>query len=204
MGRKAKISYEEKIKASEDYINGMVSAKQIAERLNLGKWGEKRIRLWAKKYREYGPESLAPKLKKEDMADVAVHHVGDLFCFHYVLSEFELPEKMKKIDPELSLSDEFYHRYIRINDSKEKDKEKLTAELEEIVLDYRYSGIREFEDLSLTLLKWKTEILNSFCEIEGRNSLIKKILKLANGYSNFKRFRNRIMYSLNKLARHLF
>ncbi|HAE16046.1 MAG TPA: hypothetical protein DCG51_05790 [Erysipelotrichaceae bacterium] len=29
--------------------------------------------------------------------------------------------------------------------------------------------------------------------IEGRNSLIKKVLKLANGYSNFNRFRNRII-----------
>ncbi|MBR2067481.1 MAG: transposase [Solobacterium sp.] len=40
--------------------------------------------------------------------------------------------------------------------------------------------------------------------IEGRNSLIKKILRLANGYTNFQRFRNRIMYSLNKLATHSF
>ena len=134
--------------------------------------------------------------------------------FHYVLSEFELLEKMKKIDPELSLSYEFYHRYIRFNGRKEKDREKLAAELDDIILDYRCSGIREFEELSLTLREWRAEILNSFSEIEGRrvsngpiegrNSLIRKILKLANGYSNFDRFRNRILYSLNKLARHSF
>ncbi|MBQ0036484.1 MAG: transposase, partial [Firmicutes bacterium] len=40
--------------------------------------------------------------------------------------------------------------------------------------------------------------------IEGRNSLIKKILKIANGYSNFKRFRNRVIYCLNTLAKHNF
>ena len=34
--------------------------------------------------------------------------------------------------------------------------------------------------------------------IEGANSRIKTILKSANGYTNFNRLRNRIMYSLNK------
>ena len=34
--------------------------------------------------------------------------------------------------------------------------------------------------------------------IEGKNKFIKIILKLANGYSNFSRFRNRAMYVLNK------
>ena len=32
----------------------------------------------------------------------------------------------------------------------------------------------------------------------------KEILKLANGYSNFYRFRNRIMYSLNRYSDHSF
>ncbi|MBQ3418600.1 MAG: transposase [Erysipelotrichaceae bacterium] len=34
-------------------------------------------------------------------------------------------------------------------------------------------------------------------KIEGKNSYIKKMLKLANGYSNFERFRNRAMYCEN-------
>ena len=38
--------------------------------------------------------------------------------------------------------------------------------------------------------------------MEKRNDLIKKILKIANGYTNFKRFRNRAMYCLNTLADH--
>ena len=50
----------------------------------------------------------------------------------------------------------------------------------------------------MTLEEWRNEIVNSFSyvngkrvsngPIEGRNSLIKKIIKLANGFSNFKRF----------------
>lgn len=63
-----------------------------------------------------------------------------------------------------------------------------------------------------TLDNWKQYIANSFIpytksngeivrlsngKIEGKNSYIKKMLKLANGYSNFDRFRNRAMYCEN-------
>ncbi len=34
--------------------------------------------------------------------------------------------------------------------------------------------------------------------------MIKKILKIANGYGNFKRFRNRVMYTLNKRSMHTY
>ena len=63
MGKKAKISYEDKIKACEDYIDGTASARELAERLNLGKGGKRRILEWVRKYHECGPESLMPKLK---------------------------------------------------------------------------------------------------------------------------------------------
>lgn len=63
MGRKPKVSYEDKIKACQDYISGKASAKQIAEELNLGKRGYNTIYDWTNKYRNSGPESLMPKLK---------------------------------------------------------------------------------------------------------------------------------------------
>ena len=34
--------------------------------------------------------------------------------------------------------------------------------------------------------------------VEGRNKYIKIIIRLANGFSNFDRFRNRALYVLNK------
>ena len=61
-------------------------------------------------------------------------------------------------------------------------------------------------------MNWREEIANSFLpyptrdgsvirlsngKIEGKNSYIKKMIRLANGYSNFERFRNRVMYSEN-------
>ena len=63
MGRKPKVSYEDKIKACEDYLNGTASAREIAERLRLSTNGFKRIREWANTYRECGPQALLPKLK---------------------------------------------------------------------------------------------------------------------------------------------
>ena len=60
MGRKSKISYEEKIKECEDYIKGKGTASEIAEAIGVS---YKELRTWANKYRTNGPESLIPKLK---------------------------------------------------------------------------------------------------------------------------------------------
>jgi hypothetical protein len=66
--------------------------------------------------------------------------------------------------------------------------------------------------IASTLDNWKQEIANSFIpcrrndgkiirlsngKIEGKNSYIKKMITLTNGYSNFERFRNRAMYCEN-------
>lgn len=40
MGRKSKYTAEQKIKASQDYLNGTKSAIQIAIQLNMGKNGQ--------------------------------------------------------------------------------------------------------------------------------------------------------------------
>lgn len=60
MGRKAKVSYEDKLKACEDYINGFSAIKQIAD--GLGVKGST-VYEWINSYRMNGPESLMPKLK---------------------------------------------------------------------------------------------------------------------------------------------
>ena len=63
-------------------------------------------------------------------------------------------------------------------------------------------------NIASTLGNQKKEIINSFHTYDGRkisngaierrNRIIKIILRLANGYTNFKRFRNRVLYILNK------
>lgn len=44
MGRKPKVSYEDKIKACEDYLKGRARAKEIAVRLGLGAEGDGTVR----------------------------------------------------------------------------------------------------------------------------------------------------------------
>ncbi len=58
MGRKAKYTLEQKVKACEDYLQGRKSAIQIARELNMGKQGKTIIRLWSKKYKAYGPSAF--------------------------------------------------------------------------------------------------------------------------------------------------
>ena len=75
-------------------------------------------------------------------------------------------------------------------------------------------SVSSFVSLAITLEYWKSEIVQYFNiiknyrvsngPIEGRNSLIKLVLRLANGYDDFKRFRNRIIYSLNTYSSHNF
>ncbi len=60
MGRKSKISYEDKLKACENYIGAKGSLSQIAKDIGVSKT---ELVAWANKYRTNGPESLMPKLK---------------------------------------------------------------------------------------------------------------------------------------------
>jgi transposase len=130
------------------------------------------------------------------------------------ISEFQLVRKMKELDKDLSSAYELYQAYLRFNNTEYDDLDLAKNDLLRYIQDCKLSGIREFVALSRTLEDWENEILNSFCRIdgrrvtngpmEGRNSLIKKILKIANGYSNFERFRNRLIYCLNPYSRHSF
>ncbi|WP_394903713.1 transposase [Clostridium butyricum] len=55
MGRKAKISYEIKIKFIEEYLNGNISQRGIARELGLN---PSSIGGWISKYKAFGPEGL--------------------------------------------------------------------------------------------------------------------------------------------------
>ena len=86
--------------------------------------------------------------------------------------------------------------------------ESCDQEFDELIDEFKNSKHEEFRAFGSLLIHWRKEIKNSFIRyngirlsngpIEGANSRIKTILKSANGYINFNRLRNRIMYSLNK------
>ena len=134
--------------------------------------------------------------------------------FKRFISENQMLDIMTSLDDDLYDAWCYYHQYRRFNESSFSSSEEAFNVLKEIINDFYLSDIPEFISLAATLNNWKLEIANSFDlydgvrvsngPIEGRNSIIKKILKLANGYSNFSRFRNRIMYSLNRYSDHSF
>lgn len=64
MSKREKCTYEDKIRAVEDYLNGKRSQKQIALDLGLGKRGRSTVGLWVRKYQEAGPDALLPSLSK--------------------------------------------------------------------------------------------------------------------------------------------
>ena len=135
--------------------------------------------------------------------------------FRYMISENEMLGMMLKLDPQLEKTYYLVHKYMNFNSRDyQGDLKRVRNDLKELINEFKISDIENFYELAATLSDWEEEIVSSFSlingnrvsngPIEGRNSMIKKVLKLANGYSNFPRFRNRIMYSLNKMARHSF
>jgi transposase len=87
------------------------------------------------------------------------------------------------------------------------DFENCDVEFETIIYEFVNSKLEEFRAFGRLLKRWKPYIKNSFIRINGKRlsngpiegvvSRIKTIMKNANGYVNFGRLRNRIMYSLN-------
>lgn len=112
----------------------------------------------------------------------------------------------------LDIDDDLKYAYLL----KERYREfNLTAEYEtcdeefnELINEFTNSHLNEFREFGKLLRHWKEYIKNSFVKVDGKrlsngpmegiNSRIKTIIKSANGYSNFKRLRNRIAYSINK------
>ncbi|HHY97058.1 MAG TPA: transposase, partial [Acholeplasma sp.] len=78
----------------------------------------------------------------------------------------------------------------------------------DLIDEFRNSHLEEMRAIGKTLVKWKSEIKVSFIKIDGRrisngpiestNNKIKTIIKTSNGIRKFKRFRNRVLYSINK------
>lgn len=148
-------------------------------------------------------------LFREDLKEEAQynHH------FRFPMSDIDYLSRILKIDKELTEAYRLAKRYYYFNHYwQETGKKGALSFLERYIDDCILSGIPSFEKAARTLQNWKEEIANSFIpystrngeiirlsngRIEGKNSYIKKMIRLANGYSNFERFRNRVMYCEN-------
>ena len=119
-----------------------------------------------------------------------------------------LLEMLIRIDSTLKEAYELKEAYLLFNQISTIDN--AAEELAHIIELYQTSSIASFRETASTLINWFEEIVNSFTIIDGKrvsngkiestNSRIKTILKVANGYQNFSRLRNKIMYVINKEA----
>ena len=108
--------------------------------------------------------------------------------------------------PELKIAYDLKEGYINFNETCKKENAK--TELLEQIKAFSDSGIKEYDEFYNLLINWFDEIVNSFTLINGkrinnsyiesRNNNIEKLIYNANGFTNFKRTRNRILYCINK------
>ena len=108
--------------------------------------------------------------------------------------------------PELKAAYDLKESYITFNQTANSDNARQL--LAEQIKLFAESGIEEFIEFYNLMVNWSDEIVNSFSivdnkrinnsYIESRNNQIEKLILNANGFTNFKRTRNRILYCLNK------
>ena len=108
--------------------------------------------------------------------------------------------------PDIRIAYELKEDYISFNRTATLNNAEI--ELEKLIEAFKNCSIKEYKAFSSLLINWEKEIVNSFIVIEGkrinnsfiesRNRKIGSLIYNANGLSNFKRTRNRIMYCINK------
>ena len=118
----------------------------------------------------------------------------------------EILAYLLSIDDDLKSAYRLKERYREFNLTAEYDT--CDDELNTMIYEFRNHKLLELRTFGKTLDKWKIEIKNSFIvfnkrrvsngPIESTNSKIKTIIKTANGIRKFTRFRNRVMFSINK------
>lgn len=147
-------------------------------------------------------------------------NLKDRLCLFY--DNFKISENEEAI-PQIKVPEKKLNKYgyetkkskkVRDNITKWNQKETITLKeaqkiISNLILDFNRCEIEEMQHFARTLINWEKEIINGirvFKEvsykninnaiIENRNKIIKNIKHASNGYKNFDRFRNRILYSL--------
>ena len=107
--------------------------------------------------------------------------------------------------PVLKIAFELKEYYIELN--SQATLKTIPIRIDEAISIFANCGIPEYEEFHILLVNWREEIINSFTVIddkrinnsfmESKNRLVAKLIYNANGFKNFKRTRNRILYCLN-------
>lgn len=114
----------------------------------------------------------------------------------------------------LELNSTFWDAYACLQDFYEyyriKDFEQAIKHLEKVINQLKKTGNEDLMRVANTYHKWRNEIANAITvrnidgkrysngPAEGLNNAIKTLIKDANGYKNFERFRKRVLLILGK------
>ena len=112
----------------------------------------------------------------------------------------------------LSTSDGLREAYKLKEEYREFNKtatyEEALEKLPVFIKKFKKNRYVEFREFGKMLERWSPEIINSFIVVDGirmsngpiesLNSRIRRIIDNGFGFSRFSRFRNKVMYSLNK------
>lgn len=128
------------------------------------------------------------------------------YKFKMYLNEYDLQQKLLKIDHQLEIIYNFWSSYHHFNN--ETHGEEISAVFDNICNSKEILTVPEFIPIIQMLQTWKDYIIKSFNylderrmsngPIEGLNSQLKKLMRVANGWKNFERFRAKLIYCYNK------
>lgn len=153
----------------------------------------------------------------------AERHYNSHFDRH--MNYWDLREALFKLEP--SLKECIRLRRLLTNLYEDNcSSEEGEADFEYLYQELMKSKVREMKHFGGTINRWKVEILNSLDTveqvheiqkdgsvrirnrrlsngiIERKNKIIKNVKNVANGYTNFERFRTRLLYVLRSDARY--
>lgn len=142
--------------------------------------------------------------------------------FKSYMNEYELLDLLLSISEDLTEACEMRNTLSKF--FREGTKADAPERLQKILALLNQSQVKELNAFGQTVANWFWEIVNSFeivrteyvvdrkngkarkkdhrltsSMIENRNKIVKQIKNNANGYTNWQRFRNRVMYVLNRL-----
>lgn len=146
--------------------------------------------------------------------------------FKCYLNRYDLRELILSVDPQINEIYDFRNQMSEF--FRSTSQEEAPQRLIEIIEQMNASEIQDMNQFAETLIRWYPEILNSFSiiksdyeasnkdgtvrrkdyrlnssTIENRNKIVKMVKNNANGYTNWRRFRNRVLYVLNKVPYNL-
>ena len=135
MGRKAKYTFEQKLKAVQDYLSGKKSAADIAFELGMGKYGDNRMREWSNLYKANGQEALSPKERNasysKEFKDMVVQdHVqnglsqNDLAAKYNISGESVIIQWIKRYNNHIEQRDYCPHPEVYMAERKQQKKKE--------------------------------------------------------------------------------